>query len=295
MICYLALNGCSSLHPKKVGYKYKYFEEKIGCDWEIQSPPSIEFELVNSTKYPKLIIYSGRHKSRGTGYQKKRQVYERYEVPFTYPTKYQVKYLREEIIEKEDGECINSRWPGGSDKINVRVATSGMSGSKFPNNNGLVAIDLLEPAILAGNDRELIIHANSRVTYNESGKKREISKNTSNTFTVPISTVNYLISYYKSIKSGEIEASPHEAYLSAKYVYDSYGNIKLSAKFIKQLEEARSESKRKKVPVKRTNAARGLFRLARLNPVGIIAGLFIDAAISSSGDSSTRKLTFVEP
>lgn len=291
----LILSGCSALKPKYVGKEYKEFEHELGCTWHTDFGPSFEYELESRGNSKILKVYSGRHKTKGTGFVKKRKIYKKYQKVLAYPPSYYTKYIGEEVVEKKEGHCIKAKVPGGSDKVSVRIYPSRMKGSAYPNKDGLVAIDLLEPAILAGKDRQLEIRTDSVVTYKEYGKKRERRERIRDKYILPKHVVNDLVSRFKSIEAGSAIPESNEAALAAKYAYDRYGDLKLSAEFLNKVEEAKAEARKKGIPARKTSAARGLLRLARINPIGMVAGLFLDLALSGGSSDNTRKLTFVDP
>ena len=293
LMALIMLSGCSVLQPKFVGHEYKEYEREVGCNWHTEYAPSFEFEIVSRGNSRVLKIFSGRHKTQGTGHIKYRQTYEKYQKSLAYPPRYYKKYIGEEVIEEEDGYCRKVRVPGGSQEIQVRLSPPGMRGSKLPNQNGEIAIHLMEPAILAGKDRTIKVSASAVVDYKMPGDQREKRKRISESFEIPNYIVNELLSNFHEIETGSIQPDSKESALALKYAYDKYGELKWSAEFIAKVEEARVESKSRGIPLRKTNAARGLLRLARINPIGLIAGFFLDLALS--GDSVDAGITFVEP
>ena len=286
------ITSCSILEPKFVGYEYKEYSHDLGCRNQVLFGPRFEYKIQNNSNSKVLVIYAGRVKSKGTGYTKHRQKYEKYQDKLSWPPRYYRKYIGTELIERKEGMCGIARIPGESKDINIRIKSLDMAGTNNANKDGLVAIDLMEPAILSGMNNNITVEVNALVEYKSAFMNEGIIRERIyDRYIVDSSIVNELIINYKNIKNGKLSKNKLEAILDVKYIYDQYGNIQLSKELFDKVEEAKWESKRKRIPIRETKALKGMAGLLRTNLLGFLAEILFDAITHEY----MRKIIFVQP
>ncbi len=286
-------SGCSVFKPKLVGHEYKEYTRETGCNYYVEYLPEFEYAIEDRGNSKILKVYSGRFRSQGTGHITRRQIFEKYEKALTFPPRYYTKYVGEETVSQEEGYCRKVRVPGGSGEIKVRITPVGMRGQRLPTSNGEVAFDLLEPAILAGRDRTLQVRTDAGVTYRMPGEPSESKRAISRTLEIPSGVVTELIDSFDRLQNGEVTPDERERIVAAKYAYDMYDKLKLSAEFAEKVGKVRDESRVRGIAIRETESILELRRFLKTNVFSFALDIFL-SLVFSEGEAGPP-ITFVDP